>query len=681
MAVVALLFVAAISAVVTRRIRFPYTVGLVVIGVAVAFIADDFPVLAHALDQLKLKPVMIMFLFIPILIFESAFNMDVPVLMRNLVPSLILAGPGLLISTALIGGLIYLLTPLPLESALIFGCLISATDPVAVIALIREVGAPKRLSLLMEGESVFNDATAIVTFQIILVVIASGILDAQTITAGVIDFFTVFFGGLLVGLLFGGMMVRAIPLVGNQPLVHITLTLVTAYGAFIVADHFLEASGIMAVLSAGLTIGYYGPTMYKKRVREYLEMFWEDAAFVANSLIFLMLGLSEKIFLAHTQSNPQGLLYPVLIAIAVVLFARFVVVYTVVPALNRIPGTRPIDHRYRLVLAWGGLRGAVAIALAMSLPKHFPYRWQIIDFAFGVTLFMLLVNGTTMSWLIRRLGLNTPSPLKQYLRCYAQRESVRGVLKRLHAFKPVISLTDQQREQIAEPYRQELQQTETQLQQLRENLAENRVKRRKLLWLQAFAMQRRTYMQRFKDGVLSRHQLQLLELDLKRRNISTDIRRDPVIEDDRLPSERRGGIGIARALQQVLPEIRLFGHYQARRIQALTEETTAVIAASSVVQKNMQHLADFSGADTEDVDHCLRYYQRLEAMSRARLDMLAESWGGSSDAMRERMLGRLAYSARVDVLEDLERSGELPPTLAGQLREEYEQQLSRGSDT
>lgn len=474
MSVVALLFVAAVSAVITERIRFPYTIGLVVIGVVVAFFADDYPDLARALDELKLEPVMIMFLFIPILIFESAFNMDVPVLMRNLLPSLTLAGPGLLVSTAIIGTLIHLLTPLPLESALIFGCLISATDPVAVIALFKELGAPKRLNILMEGESVFNDATAIVTFQIILAVIATGLLDTQTIIGGVVDFFVVFFGGLLVGLVFGWLVVRASPLVGNQPLVHITLTLVTAYGAFIVADHFLRASGIMAVLGAGLTIGYYGPTLQKQKVREYLEMFWEDAAFVANSLIFLMLGLSEKVFLAHTHSNPEGLLYPVLIAIAVVLFARFAVVYSLVPMINRFPGAKPIDQRYRFMLAWGGLRGAVAIALAMSLPKHFPYRWQIIDFAFGVTLFTLVVNGTTMSWVIRRLQLDQPSPLLKYLGAYALVEAARGVLDKLHDYKPVIPVSEDWRQAVKGRHQAELAGAQSRLDRLREKLADRR---------------------------------------------------------------------------------------------------------------------------------------------------------------------------------------------------------------
>ena len=670
MSVVALLFVAAISAVVTKRIRFPYTVGLVVIGVVLAFIADDYPHLAHALDELKLEPVMIMFLFIPILIFESAFNMDVPVLMRNLVPSLTLAGPGLLISTALIGGLIHLLTPLPLESALIFGCLISATDPVAVIALFKEVGAPKRLNILMEGESVFNDATAIVTFQIILAVIATGILDGETIRGGVIDFFLVFFGGLLVGLVFGSALVRAIPLVGDQPLVHITLTLVTAYGAFIVADHFLHASGIMAVLSAGLTIGYYGPTLYKQRVREYLEIFWEDAAFVANSLIFLMLGLSERIFLAHTHSNPEGLLYPVLIAIAVVLLVRFAVVYSLVPALNLLPGAKPIDHSYRFILAWGGLRGAVAIALAMSLPKHFPYRWQIIDFAFGVTLFMLLVNGTTMSWWIRRLGLNKPSRLLELLGTYATAKAARNAIERLRGYKPVLAISDEQRQRLIAPQETKLREAEDRLEELRAGLADNRIKRRKLLWLQAFAVQREIYLKRFENGLLSRRAQQALEWDLKNKRIGVENER--VVEDQRLPSDRKSGPGVLRLLQQVLPGIRPIAGLHKRRVFALAEEATAVVAAARAVGSEMPHLAEFSSADSDDVEHCAQYYDHLEEMARGRLDMLTESYEGSGALMIERMASQLVLDAKLDAVDELARTGELPEQLAEQLREELE---------
>lgn len=678
MAVVALLFLAAVSAVVTKRIRFPYTVGLVLIGVAVAFIADDYPHLSHALDELKLEPVMIMFLFIPILIFESAFKMDVPLLMRNLVPALVLAGPGLLLSTAIIGSLIYWLTPLPLESALIFGCLISATDPVAVIALFKEVGVPKRLNIMMEGESVFNDATAIVTFQIILAVIATGILDQQTITQGILDFFIVFFGGLLVGLFFGWLLVKAIPLVGNQPLVHITLTLVAAYGAFIVADHFLRTSGIMAVLSAGLMIGYYGPELYNQKVRDYLEMFWEDAAFVANSLIFLMLGLSEKIFLTHTTSNPEGLLYPVLIAIAVVIVTRFAVINSLIPMLNRIPGSKPINYKYRMILSWGALRGAVAIALAMSLPKHFPYRWQIIDFAFGVTLFMLLVNGTTMSWIINKLKLNKPSPLLEFLSAYAIVNAWRNAIDRLAKHKPVIPISKEQREKILSGYKMKLREADTKLTKLRLELGDNRKKRNKLLWLQCFSIQRKVYLMRFEYGLLSRRAYQTLEWDLKTKHIRVDKDQGPVINDQRLPSDRKTGFGLLQVIRQVLPGISYFEQLQKQQLNALAGEATAVIAASRAVQDELQRLGEFSAAESEDLEHCCNYYQHLEEMAQARLETIAESYGGSTDELRDELMNHLVYDAKMDTIDELEKLGELPAEVAHGLKDQFESEYYYG---
>lgn len=545
-----------------------------------------------------------------------------------------------------------------------------------MIALFKEVGAPKRLNILMEGESVFNDATAIVTFQIILAVIASGILDAETITGGVIDFFLVFFGGLAVGLVFGWLVVQTIPLIGNQPLVHITFTLVTAYAAFIVADHVLNASGIMAVLSAGLTIGYYGPTLYKQRVHTYLEMFWEDAAFVANSLIFLMLGLSEKVFLAHTHSNPEGLLYPVLIAIAVVILARFAVVNTMVPALNLVPGSKPIDHRYRLVLGWGGLRGAVAIALAMSLPKHFPYRWQIIDFTFGVVLFTLLVNGTSMSWLVRRLGLDKPSLISRYLDAYATAGAARGALTRLREHLPVLPFSDAQRDRAIRSQQEALEEAEERLRELHAKLAESPSKRRKLLWLQAFAVQRKTYLRRLEDGLLSRRAQGALARDLANKTIGIERNSGLAANDERLPSDRRGGFGLLRVLRQALPGVPWLARLQRQHTDALTEEAMAIVAAAMAVRAEIGRLAEMSGADPEDVAVCDRYYAHLEQMGRTRLDLLSDLYPGAGDAMRERLLGRLVCDARLDVVADLERCGELPQEEAHRLRERFEADLA-----
>lgn len=439
--------------------------------------------------------------------------MDIKVLLRNMVPTLVLAGPGLLLSTAIVGGLVHLLTPLPLGSALIFGCLISATDPVAVMALFKDLGAPKRLAMMVEGESVFNDATAIVTFQIVLAVITAGILDLQTITAGIGDFLIVFLGGLAVGLLFGYLFVAAIPVVGAEPLVHITLTLTTAYAAFFIADHFLHTSGIMAVLGAGLVIGYYGPVYFKTRVQEYLNIFWEDAAFVANSLIFLMLGLSEKIFLANTYKNVEGLLIPTLTAILVVLFARGVVVYTLIPLVNAVRH-RQIDDRYKAVLAWGGLRGAIAVALAMSLPPDFPYRWQIIDFTFGVTLFMLVFNGTTMAWLIDRLRLNKASPLLELVNTYAHVVAKRVALQRLHEQAAVGLGASHAFERVKADYERQVKEAELALIARRTQLATDASVHRKLLWLRAASIEHHVYLNRHERGLLSLSTLRSLEQDL-----------------------------------------------------------------------------------------------------------------------------------------------------------------------
>lgn len=633
MGVVGLLFIAAISAVVMKRLRFPYTVGLVLVGVGVAFLADDFPALGEALQHLKFGPAMIMFLFVPILIFESAYNMDVPLLLRNLGPTLVLAGPGLLLSTSIIGGLIYYLTPLPLGSALVFGCLISATDPVAVIALFKELGAPKPLTVLVEGESVFNDATAIVTFQIILAVIAAGILDFETVTTGVGSFFIVFFGGLAVGLIFGYVLVAAMPVIGEEPLVHITLTLASAYAAFFVADHYLQTSGIMAVLGAGLVVGYYGPVYQKARVQEYLKIFWDDAAFVANSLIFLMLGLSEKVLIANMHQNIDGLLVPALIAVFVVLFARGVVVYSLVPLINAIRKRR-IDEKYKLVLAWGGLRGAIAVALAMSLPLDFPYRWQIIDFTFAVTLFMLVFNGSTIGWLINRLGLNRESPLLHFMNAYADVVAKRGALERLGEPSADQVRAGQALERVRADYEEKLREAEAKLRECRARLGTERAMARKLLWLRALGIEHHVYLARHGRGLLSLGSLRALE-----RGLGPKARKPrPGTAAWFATSEGRRGISwYGRALAEPWRPRR-------RRLLEQHEQAAAIGDACRAVLSQTAHLADFSGAEREDREDCWRYYRSLEQQARENLEEKAVQQAGQ-ELLDLRWLNKLTRDA------------------------------------
>ena len=652
--VVALLFVASVSAVVAHRIRFPYTIGLVVVGMLVAFAADVVPGAAHALEAFQLQPVMIMFLFIPILIFESAYSMDVAVLRRNLVPVLVLAAPGLLLSTALIGLAIWALTPLPFESALIFGCLISATDPVAVIALFKEVGAPKRLTILMEGESVFNDATAIVTFQIILAVIATGILDVQTVTGGVLDFVTVFAGGLLVGWVIGWLVVQAIPLVGDQPLVHITLSLVAAYGAFIIADHYLATSGVMAILAAGMTIGYYAPTRHRERVHEYLEMFWEDAAFVANSMIFLMLGLSEKTFLSNAGANPAGLLLPVLVAILIVLVVRFAVVFSLVPLLNVVLTSPPMSRAYQVVLAWGGLRGAIAIALAISLPEDFPYRWQIIDFTLGVTLFSLLVNGTSMKWVMKVLGVSDPSPSERFLEAYGRLDAERAAQAAILDDKVVPEADQASRDALADKIKERIFQAENALIDARAALSTERSARHDLFWTGCFAIERRVWIGREQEGLLRTSARQALG----------DALEIPRERHHRMPGDaNRPREPLAAKLWR-----RLWPGTANRRAARQAELASAILAAANEVLADIDELARATGADREDVGLARVFYTVRAARARADFDTACKGHEGARARIAERMLEERASGARADRLALLEAHGALPGAIVRRLR-------------
>lgn len=643
MALVGLLFVASISALVMKRLGVPYTVGLVLVGVGIAFLGERLPALGEALRPLVLGPAVIMFVFVPVLIFESAFSTDGRLLRKNLVPTLALAVPGLLISTFLIGGLVHLATDLPLGSALLFGCLISATDPVAVIALFKEVGVPKRLAVLVEGESVFNDATAIVTYQIILITITIGIFDARTVQEGLLDFGVVFFGGLLVGLAFGFLLVWAIPFVGEEPLVHITLTLVTAYGAFLVADHGLHVSGIMAVLAAGLVIGYNGQVLYSLRVRDNLHVGWEDLAFVANSLIFLMLGLSEQVFLSHVSGNLRGLLLPMLAVIAIVVVVRFALVFGLVPLLNALPRARPIDLRFRAVLAWNGLRGAIAVALALSLPSHFPYRWQIVDFTFGVTLFSLLAFGSTMAWLVRRLRLDRPSRLQAYLLAYAEVVAKREALASLRRREPDGSAEHASAlGRVQQDYRETLRGAEAELAALRSEICVDAETRHKLLWLRAFTLERQVYADHFQRGLLSLSSYRALERRMNRRESEVGRGAPPRPFRRPLPALNRPW------LQPESPLHHLFAHapwlrgLRQRSWLRIHEQAVACVDVVRQVVAQRAHLAEFSEAEEADVRACLEAYRsfggRVED-ALARLHLESEAARG---IVRERHVRREA---------------------------------------
>jgi CPA1 family monovalent cation:H+ antiporter len=389
--VIELLLVVSLVAIAVRRLRVPYTVALVVAGL---LITSQQPI------EISLAPELILALLVPPLVFEAAFHINLRELQRVLPTILLLAVPGVILTMLIVGGIVNIATPLALPVALLFGALISATDPVAVVALFRALGAPRRLSLLMEAESLFNDGTAIVLFNVVLVVVLTG---QFSLVDGVFDFIRVVAGGLAVGLGLGWITSRAIAAIDDY-LIEITLTTVVAFGSYLVAER-LHFSGVLAVVAAGLVNGNLGPRGMSPTTRIVLFNFWEYVAFLANSLVFLLIGLQINIPTLVASWRP------VLWAILAVLVSRAIVIYGLGWINNRV--FEPIPRNWLHVMNWGGLRGAIALALALSLPAAVgPDRNLLRVMAFGVVLFTLLVQSTTMGPLIRRLGIMTRSEIE-----------------------------------------------------------------------------------------------------------------------------------------------------------------------------------------------------------------------------------------------------------------------------
>ena len=399
--VVAILGVVTAVAWLTRYIRVPYTVALVIVGLAFSF--------QDAL-RIDLTPELVLALFVPPLIYEAALHVELRRLRHDLLPILTMAVPGVLVSATIVAALLWIFVDLTFPVALLFGALISATDPVAVVATFRAVGAPKRLTTLIEGESLLNDGTAVVLFNVVLVLALASVGHAGehefSLVGAFLEFVVEVAGGLLVGAALGYLAARLIAQVDDY-LIEITVTTIAAYGSYLVADtisiggfHF---SGVLAVVAAGLISGHQGPRGMSPTTRIVLFNFWEYLAFVANSFIFILIGMNVEPALLWRFTIPA------LLAVLAVLAARAINVYGL-GALIRL--RRPdLPKPYLHVMFWGGLRGAISLAMALSIPLMIgsQLRAELLAMTFAVVLFTLLIQATTTPSLLERLGLTKKS--------------------------------------------------------------------------------------------------------------------------------------------------------------------------------------------------------------------------------------------------------------------------------
>lgn len=385
---VALVAASAVIGLIARRVAVPYTVALVVFGLAAAFFLPkmDFGIAEDV----------VLVVLLPGLIFEASYHLDLGELRRSFGGVALLAIPGVLISAMIVAGFLNVLAGVKFSLGFVVGAIVAATDPAAVISTFKRIGSPKRLATLIEGESLFNDGTALVVFAIA----QSAVTGNVTLGSAALTFVATLAISLVIGGAIGFVASLMVATVDDH-LLELTVSLAAAYGAYLIADIFHE-SGIIATVVAGIVFGNYGRSLgMSERTQDALDTVWEFLAFLLTALVFLLVGL------VITLPDMVEAIGPIVVCVVAILVGRAVAVYLLVGGTSRLISDRfhpAVPTGWLHVMFWSGLRGAVAVAMALSLPADFPQRSLLQEITFGVVLFTLLVQGTTTEIVLDRTG-------------------------------------------------------------------------------------------------------------------------------------------------------------------------------------------------------------------------------------------------------------------------------------
>lgn len=417
-----------------KRLGLPYTVVLAALGVGIGLllhlgggmeqgVTGPITAFINAVGEVELTSAAFLYIFLPVLLFETALGVDVRRMLDDLGPILLLAIVAVLVCTLVAGLAMWwvwgLWHGMPTQKALIvcllLASIIATTDPAAVVSIFRDLGAPRRLTILVEGESLFNDAAAIVLFTLLLGILTQG--GEPDLVAAAYDFVFKFVGGVAVGWLLGWLTALVVTPLRNQTLSEITLTVALAYLSFILGEHYLHVSGVVAVVVAGLVMASAGRTRISPESWSGLEQVWSQLGFWANSLIFLFASMLVPPTMMEAKWSHIALLAALIVA---ALVARALVIFGILPVLSWVGASDHISNRFRLVMTWGGLRGAVSLALALAVTEHqsLPDYIQehVAVVVTGFVLFTLFVQGTTLRPLIRVLRLDRLTPVELALR-------------------------------------------------------------------------------------------------------------------------------------------------------------------------------------------------------------------------------------------------------------------------
>src|SRR5215831_7033050 len=558
-------------------------------------------------------------------------------------------------------------TPIPYTAALLLGAILSATDPVAVIAVFRRLGTPQNLRVLVEGESLFNDATSVVLARILLGVVLAGTVSDQVIIQGAFRFVVMFAGGLVVGWLLGLLTGYTLGKVEDH-FIEITLTTVLAYVSYLVAEELLHVSGVMATIAAGLTIGGWGRMKVSYAVRDYLEHFWEYVAFLANALIFLMVGL--RVDLGALWAT-LGLVCWVVVAMLV---ARAAVVYGLMPFVQRSLQAQPINNAYQAVVFWGGLLGAIALALVLSLPP-FAQREVFVALVMGAVLYTLLVQGLSIEWLVRWLGLDAPPLADRLARLEGDFTAKQSAMDRLPVLLSSGLFAGAIAMRLQVQYEKRLESIKATIEELHRTELMDDDTQRALLSLRGLAEEKSLYADMFNKGHLSERAFRQLLLALQQQLDAVRGRRaSQGVQPARVARHHLEDAAL-RFLNKIAALAPLAARLHWQRIVLDYEIARARLQSSQRVLDVLDTLARVEATPRYIVDTLRYQYQRTYATTQHALDQIAEQFPDLIHDLQERLARRLLLVAEADALAQQAEHGTLPAPVAIRLEEDIAHEL------
>ncbi|KTD19574.1 cation:proton antiporter [Legionella londiniensis] len=666
-ATVILITIAAIVKSISTRLNWPFTIVLVAVGLALGHLQRFGAPWLEFVGMYQLRPEFILYICLPTLLFESAYHLDSRQLKRNLFQILLLAIPGVLLSTLLMGLIIAQFTSIGLIIALLLGAILSATDPVAVISLFQSLGAPKRLTVLVEGESLFNDATSLVVAKILLVLAAAGSLGWETISHGILDFVVEFIGGLLFGWAFAYLVGMLLGRLRSLPQIEISLTTILAYASFIIAEQILHLSGVLAVVAAGLTMGNWGQAKISPQVGRYLENFWGFAAYLVNAIIFLLVGLSIDL------SRPLLILAELGVVILAMLISRAVVIYGLIPLSRHLPLSAAVNWRYQTVMFWGGLRGAVSLAIVLGL-TNIPEQPLLIDLVAGAVLFTLFVQGLSIERLIQWLGLTKIPLVDQLMKLDAQIITQKEAIKRLAQLKKEGLLSTRLANEFMHRNITELKSTEQALLELQRQKLD-RKKQEQFILSHLIVAEIKALHHWFALSFISenayRNLLDTLRTQLDAIRYGGDL--GAVSKILKAPSWREKFV--IRFIEPHSFAQKLAAHLRANRIAREYQEIWALFEGTKVMLNYLREMETNFKFDVELVKEMQAQIATWQHATRQQLEQMAGDFPDIILGLQQQLNERVVLQSEIEIIKEEARAGRLPEGVAKEIIRQKEEQL------